>query len=528
MPFIFERVATFLFWMVAVLLVTGGVHFNSQSAKIEISQIDPFSIPLMVLLLWQWKSQKKIPQSISKKWNRFTELLSQNSRATLFGAFTLYVLVYSILQTVRYDSFNASAFDLSYVGQAIWSTLHGAGFLHSDICRGGTYLGEHFSPILSVLSPFMKIWDSIYFLFILQSILLGSASLFVYKLARIKKIPEKTSLILALCALLYHPLRAANSFYLREDNFFIPVFFSLLLFLELKNWTLFWISALFSFLIKENAPLFTLMIGFWIALTRKNRIQGFILIFISVFAFWLINTKLTPIFSGPQNRTMLVQRLPQFGSTNQEILLTLLSKPHLVLAEFVKIFLAKDSLYYLLAVLAPFICFIRKPIFPFLIACARITLNLIMNANKIGYHYECILIPFLFYSLIQSVSTKELGAQQSFLLLLSFLLFFGRSPIDDIRRQWPTDRDRWVAGELRRIPAEATVSAQFVIHPHLIQRKSISIISEDFSTDYIVADLAPHRSRFGNENLESMLSKIDPSKYEKLVEQDSFTLWKRK
>lgn len=76
------------------------------------------------------------------------------SRATpkkaLGIAFLGAVLFRTWLQTWRYDSFHANAYDLSYLDQPIWATNH-ISFLYSSLSVNNTYLGEHFSPILGVV-----------------------------------------------------------------------------------------------------------------------------------------------------------------------------------------------------------------------------------------------------------------------------------------------------------------------------------------------------------------------------------------
>jgi uncharacterized membrane protein len=520
-----------------VLLLTGGVHFEVGHAKIELSQLDPFTIPIMLLLLIRYRPRQTVlPLQLSKFWGKILRGFEKKPTFVLCIAFITYVALYSFLQIARFDSFNTSAFDLSYVDQALWSTAHGKGFLHSNISRGGTYLGEHFSPILALLAPAYMLWDSVHLLFILQSILLGSSVFLVFQLAKIKQVPAPVAVTLSLCLLLYHPLRAANAFDLREDNFFVPVFLCALIFLEKKRWPLLWFFCFLSWTIKENASLFTLMLSLLIFSREKKRLKssnpavlnGLLLFSFSILVFWIINSRVTPYFSGPQNQTMLARRLSRFGSSNSEVLSTILAKPYLLALEVFKTFFSKESFYYLLAVLTPFIAFARKSKPAFLTACTGIAFNLAMGANKIGYHYECIFIPFLFYALIEGVQRSKLGANASFLVLLSFFLFFGRSPVNDIRGLWPTARDRWIAQELRKIPGTASVATQSVIHPHLTHRESITMISSQMSSDYIVADLAPHRSRYANDDLEKNLASIDLLKYEKIVDKEGFFIWRRR
>lgn len=532
---IIDRAILALTVFVLALFVTGGVHFNVGAAKIEISQLDPFTIPLVLLIALRLRSRvKPYPSSIESRWEAMLSYFKREPLRVVLTGIAIYVILFTLAQAVRYESFNASAFDLSYIDQGIWNTARGLGFLHSDISRGGTYLGEHFAPILGVIAPFYAVVDSIYWLFFLQALILSSGALIVYKLARLKKLSAQVATLFAVCFLLYHPLRAANGFDLREDNFYVPIFLGVLYFKEAKNWILFGLLCALSWFVKENASLFTFMLGLWMAydaLKAKNKTKpwaALVLIVASLAVFWVVNSKITPHFSGPQNRTMLVQRLSHFGSTNKEILSTLLLKPYLALWELIKIFFSKESIHYVLAVLVPFAAFARKSKPAFLIACAGVALNLLLNVGRIGNHYECIFLPFLFYVLIDGASRMKLTSSSLFLVLLSFFLFFGRSPVDSIRRLWPSERDRWVTSELSEIPHWASVATTSPLHPHLTHREQIEMIRPGMDTDYIVADIAPHRSRYANDDLEKHLKNLDRVKYENILDENGLLIWRKR
>src|SRR2546428_355938 len=99
---------------------------------------------------------------------------TRRPRTILAAAVAVYLALHAWNSTLRFDSFHANAWDLGFVSQALWCTARGAGFLHSDMARGGSYLGEHFSPALSLGAVAYAFTDSIRGLFVLQALVLGA------------------------------------------------------------------------------------------------------------------------------------------------------------------------------------------------------------------------------------------------------------------------------------------------------------------------------------------------------------------
>ena len=411
------------------------------------------------------------------------------------------------------------------------------GFLHSSLSKGQTYLGEHFSPILGLVALLYRVFDSTYFLFLFQSLVLGAPALLIYALAVQKKIPRPVAVVVSICYLLYQPLRTANNFDFREDNMFIGIFLAALLALEKGRLLWFWAMCLVSWIVKENAPIFTGLIGAWLVLAGpKRRINGFALGLLSVAAFFVINTKITPHFvgTGVGADTMLVKRMRHFGNSNAEIFHSILSHPFGFIFEIAQPFFHLKALKYFLDVTAPFLFFVPAAPLPALIVLAGISMNLLVNQPTIGFHYECILIPFLFYILLAGLAAlnkrnKLSGVKVVALVFLSFLLFYGRSPVESIRRFWPNAHQRFVADELRKIPESASVATQSALYPHVSHRKDAFLYSAGVpATDYIIADLSPGIDLYATMNLATDVARIDPLVYSLEFDHDNLRIWRRK
>ncbi len=541
--FLLDGFAYALTLLIALLLCTGGFHYSSATLKFEVSQIDAFAIALLALLcIRRLAWQRWLPPKIERSCAVALQIFSRYPRATVLTATSAYIFFMSWNSIWRFDSFHALAFDLGFVDQSLWSSTR-LGFLHSSLSKGQTYLGEHFSPILGLIALIYRIFDSTYFLFLLQAFVLGAPALLVYALALQKKLPRPVAVVTALCYLLYQPLRAANGFDFREDNLFIGIFLGALLALEKKQLTLFWALCLTSWTVKENAPIFTTLIGAWLMLDSlrgrlpaSRRWHGLGLGLLSIVVFLVINIKITPHFvgTGVGADTMLVKRLRQFGNTNNEIFVAIFTHPFIFIREVVRPFFNFHALRYFLDVTAPFLIFVPAAPLVGMIALAGISMNLLLNQPTIGFHYECVLIPFLFYVLIAGLSrlnekNQLSGAKVPALVVLSFLLFYGRSPVESIRGYWPTAHQRWVSTELRKLPPDASVATQSALYPHVGHRKDAFLYSTGVAaTDYIVADLSPGIDLYATPNLAADVARIDPLRYSLELDRDGLRIWRRR
>ena len=158
-------------------------------------------------------------------------------------------------------------------------------------------------------------------------------------------------------------------------------------------------------------------------------------------------------------------------------------------------------------------------------------MNVIIGINSIGFHYECILIPFLFAALIAGLAkAKEKPEIGTIALLFIFPALLRRSPVFHIRKFWPTaHRHNMVRAELKKIPETASISTQTALHPHLTHRKDAFLFSGAPKTDYVIVDLSENLERYGTPNL---LADVENDgrlqKLFKIFDQDHLLIWKKK
>ncbi|MGE4232493.1 MAG: DUF2079 domain-containing protein [Bacteriovoracia bacterium] len=521
------RIFYFFCFVLFVLLVTGGTRDLAQglfSFKLELSQLDIFGWIALVLFVLGIKQGNIFDEkTLSKAFNR-----------NFFLAFTgLYFFVMTLTQVLRFKSFEINAYDQSYVEQAIWSTARLGNFLFSQLCRGHSYLGEHFSPILALVSPFYWIVESHYWLFIFNSLFFTAASFFVFSYAKKHKLPTHYCVLFSVAFLLYQPVRGSNLWVFREDTFFIPAWFLLIFSFENKKYGLAFSAVILSFLIKENAPLVTLLFSFFFLFSKnKNEKRWAVLTFISsIFAFLILTQKVVPYFAGGSN-TMISTRFSSFGGSSSEILKNLIIHP---LDSFVKIlqvifddFKSVKAIKYLALIFIPFFIFIKntkskQARIYFLISFLLALLNLLFTPKTLGFHYELIFVPFLICGAINSFPFQKNKHSAIITFVLLIFACFGRSPILSLREAIPNQSHKCLSKILSNIPKASSVATQTSLHPHLTFRKDIHILSSNPTEDFVVYSFLPGLSQYAT-NLEA-IRVLERYGYKKIIDQELVSIF---
>jgi len=526
---VFAKILTALWLICALLILTGGYR-----AKVEISQLNAFGWGLVLLGLLNWKiTGSFIPNAVSRLVTRILKRFTPE-QWLLFLSLS-HIVIYTTLLTFRFQSFAANACDLGFVDQPIWATayLKDARLLHSTLSRGGTYFSEHFSPLLLVFVPLYKIWDSVYWLFFVQSILLGSSAYFLYQIARKRGATREVAALLGSAVLLYQPLRSANQFDFREDNFFVPIFFAMILAIENRRWAWMWGLALLAFLTKENAALPLAAIGVWLVIKRE-RVMGSLLVALSLAVFAVLNIKVMPFFAQGASKTIFAGRLGALGDGPAGILSNLFFHPLNTIAKIFTLFWGKRAFIYTLAVLLPALPFLTikpwKDAFPLFIAIALLSMNILVSPQSVGFHYECILLPFLFTALAWGFIKRadQWGTKNEFGLLFALLIAsYGRSPVLALREFYPRAEHRCLEKALALLPQDATVIAQSALHPHVDHRKVAQSLGPQapFKEELLVASFIEGLSYYGAEGMDNRLKASDPEGHRPLFRSKVVSVW---
>ncbi len=523
-----------ILWLtIFFLLLTGGIY-----GKFEFSQIDTFGSIALSLSAIRWYLHKdflppRIKQLLFYIKDHFKKL---NPTSFVFILTGIHVFLYTWILKWKFNSFDLNAYDLGYIDQSVWSTAHLNGphtFLHSSLSKGSNYLGEHFSPLLGIFAPFYSIWDNVLWLFFFHSLLLASGAILIFFLVQHhQRTPANWfTCVPSIFFLLYQPLRSANLFGPREDMFYIPILLGIILSLEKKKWVWFWILCFATLGIKENAPLVTLLISFWLFF-RKNTVQAILLCMVSVFSFILINSYIMPVYSG-NNAPVLMSRLGFLGHNTQDVFRNIFFHP---LDSVYKTFIYKINLgsgSYLLKTYLPFLPFLFiRPLsngFVWIVALALSVMNLLIAPQTIGFHYELIFIPFLFVGLSYAFS-KNISLNKAILLFLLGFCVFGRSPILSLRLHYPNQEHRCLKKLLAGVHPQVSIQTTSSLFPHLDHRKDVTIFgsADQANEDLLIFSFLKNLSLYSSENIFNEIPKLNSKKYTLLVKNHLIEVWCKK
>jgi uncharacterized membrane protein len=177
------------------------------------------------------------------------------------------------LALLRHGSYWSSIIDLGLFSGALRSTLHGPGFLYAPEI-GVTFMAEHFSPILVLLAPLYRLFPDPATLLVFQSLAVAAGAWLLFLFA------EETLgdgwLALALCAsyLLAPDMFESQWHDFHMDLLMPPMIFGALLALrrDKVRWFLFCVALLWA--TKEDAFVYTALLGLYAWLAHRRRALG--------------------------------------------------------------------------------------------------------------------------------------------------------------------------------------------------------------------------------------------------------------
>lgn len=429
----------------------------------------------------------------------------------LAAVFLGLMLVFSLH---RHFTFYTS-YDHGLFNQLFWNSLHGR-FFQSSLTAANSvgviedgkiptvafiHLGQHFVIDFLLWLPFYALFPNPATLVVLQVGLAAAGGVVLYYLARHYLSAQLSLWITAgyySASAVIGPTFA--NFYEQSQ---IPLLgFSTLLALEKRRWGRFWLLALLTLGIREDAGFITFSLGLYLVLSRRYPRVGILLCGLSFAYVATVTNRVMPLFSDDNGRLYLADRFRQFvqGDTDPStlhVLVGILTHPVELLSS---IFLPLDvRLFYLFRQGLPlaFICFLSPatwaltaaPLFSLLIQAG-------MPALSISMRYSLAVVPGLFYGAVLWWSVHgqrmTLGWRRFWrrCLVLSVLMAVLSNPHQAFYFLVPESYVPWVRISLvsqwqhaaairrvlRQIPDQASVSATtFLITPLSTRREVVRI-----------------------------------------------------
>jgi uncharacterized membrane protein len=424
-----------------------------------------------------------------------------NDKVLLLSGVIAIFVIFTALGIAWHLSLSSGTWDLGVFDQAIWNTAQGD-MLFSSIKNNINLLGDHFEPILLFIAPLYKLWPSVYVLIILQSLLLASAIIPLYLIAKYRLKERLLIFAFIVSYILSRPLRGVGLFDFHPECFILPLLFWAYYFLITRKNALLFLTLLVLLLCKEDTAFLISGLGIF-AFFAQKRIGLGVSLFISGIATWILITKIVIPHFNPLHQYGYMNRLP-FGLTYKDNIKAIINKPLLLS----RLILDKTKIEYCIKFFAPLgFLSLLSPAHYILIAIPLLK-NLMPSSKfsgwyKISSHYTASIIPFIYISAIygakkvlEKIHFKKIGLFISLFIIFASLMFYGKTDAHKFMRFLHTiDNSQTLRklSYLKMIPCNASLSTNFNLVPHLSHRKYIfewNLQSRaSYITEYIVLDL---------------------------------------
>jgi len=268
------------------------------------------------------------------------------------------------------------------MNQVVYNTSQGR-FLemtNQDLKKNVSRLAIHFDPILAIFAPFYKIYEGPEVLLIGQVIILGLGALAVFLISQ--KILKKhlISFIFALTYLFYFAIQRAVLFDFHAVTIATTTLLFAIYFSEVKKWSYFFFFIFLSLLTKEHIGLIVLCFGVYLFLVKKEKKIGLMTFVLGLLFFISTVYFIIPYFRGSEH--FAARYFDNWSLRLPEIF--------------------KQGFSYIKLLITPLFYSLFSPL-TLLISLPESAINILsINSNQrsIYFHYNSIIVAFLFYSLI--------------------------------------------------------------------------------------------------------------------------------
>lgn len=501
--------------IIGTLIISGGLIFKSSSLRIELSQVDPFGFTFLLLLFICFIFSKKSLLPLKKKGLALLEwsTVEKNSHFWSFIFIIFNLLLLFIAHLFMQWSLKTAAFDQTTVHQSLFYSF-GTIPLKCDICRGPSYLSEHLSFSLFILSPLTQLLKIDEFIFFIQIIILSLSLFILFHFTPLRN-QKKLWLVFSLLLFSHRSLRDSFVTFFREDHIaFIALICSLASLFNKKIY-FYCIFIFIALLSKENIAFilpFILIPLYLDPQTKPNtKVENFLIMFftliIPLIYIFLSFKILIPHYSvSASGHTPFVSRLSFLGHNPNEILQTVVFQPFYTLKTLFLLLLTKESIKYLILIFLPYSFLFTKSWYWTIPALPSIFLNMsstLKTQISQQFHYDLVILPFLIFGLISALSKanpNKIKSQLSFFLIFA-LCFSGRWPGFHVTSHIPSWDDIKESISLRKLPQiEKPIAASERILAQLSYQKNI-VLYGYFNPEHTTCDKLIEKLKANTQNL---------------------------
>lgn len=447
-----------------------------------------------------------------------------------------------IIALFRYWTYSNTTFDFGIFAQA-YEYMKNTGIIKTTVERGYemSHYGVHFSPILYLGLPLYMIIPRAETVNLIQVIMIVLPIIPIVLICKNHKLSNKIIILVTLIYAMF-PATIGGSFYDFHENCFEAFLLLMLVWAIEKNKNI-WIAVfmILAFLVKEDAALYVMMIGFYFFFSKRDKKRGSILViasglymFLMIFVMRFFGTGITT-----QDYRMSNLYYDQSGGVLQ-LIRVFLTDPAYVIAQIIRNTETgkMDKIGYILEMLIPVVPILfttGKKYSRYILLGVFIGINLLSSGwiyqHSIGFQYNFGSIAMIMYIVILNLSdmkVKKRNLRAMLSTLCVILCFLGiasfKAPhyVDTYVRN--KDTLKVLNEACAKVPKDASVLVSGYMMPHVsrnLKCYDIGHLQSDPKKndmpeypDYLLID------KRTNENEQEFLKYISSGNYELIYNND--------
>jgi uncharacterized membrane protein len=314
------------------------------------------------------------------------------------GAAVAFYIAYMVFFTLRnHAKFQTFNWDLGQLDNQFFNALHGHPFRCTPLIREGNWseLRNHAEFSVYALLPFYALHPAASTLLVLQSALLGSAAIPLYRFAA-RRLSPGLALLVALAYLAYPPMHGAQMF----DFHFQPVSAAFLLAAidafdrrRMRLFVVFWVVALGC---REDVAIGTMVLGLFLLMSGQRTREGAVIAALSAVYFVVMRFVVMPSVGSWGFAELYKDLVPRGTEGFPGIVKTMVTNPTYTF----RTLLSNDKARYALQILAPLAFLpLRRPWLAVSVVPGAILTLLTTGYGPtidIGYQYGPDFVPYIF------------------------------------------------------------------------------------------------------------------------------------
>ena len=349
------------------------------------------------------------------------------------------ILIFGLVAFIgimRYRTYSNATFDFGIFAQ-IFEYMKQKGQIATTAERGYmlSHNAVHVSPIFYVALPFYFIFPSQITIAIVQAVLVALPVIPIYLLG--KHFELKNKVIVGLVALYaFYPATVAGTFYDIHENTFLT--FLLLMFIwavETKKNIPTAILLILTFMVKEDAPMYVMILGaFWL-FSRKDKKRGIIFIAVSAIYFAIALAIINSYGLGALDFRYDNMFYDKSGGLGQ-IIIVFLTNPAYAINQMISNADATqmDKIGYIISMFAPIGALVfstGKKYSRYILFGAFVVLSLITTyqyQHDIGFQYNVGHIALFFYIIVMNLAGVSVRKQKTRVwagVIIAVIMFSG-------------------------------------------------------------------------------------------------------